>query len=324
MAICRMCSYVRGGDDVARPLKDGIDYFPLDAEFLQDKKIRLIKSEFGAKGVLVVIQILCSIYKENGYFSTCDDDDCFFMAEAVGCGVDSDFIRQVIHGCVRRSLFDDKLFNVFGVLTSRGIQRRFLRAAGTRDNIYIFEEYWLLDVNNKKDVPASILKKITFKNVYSKETTVNLQNNDSLFTNQTLKESRKKVKERKEEDNGALPPESDDNISLIFQTFEYCGFMINGYTRDELIDLADEYEPAWVVEAIKRAADRGKKNLGYVKGILNKWQVAGAMDNGKTEAKQEEKPQERPPAYKVFDTNEPKKEKTQMPEELRRKIHEMF
>ena len=48
------------------------------------------------------------------------------------------------------------------------------------------------------------------------------------------------------------------------------------------------------------------------------------MDNGKTEAKQEEKPQERPPAYKVFDTNEPQKEKTQMPEELRRKISKMF
>ena len=69
---------------------------------------------------------------------------------------------------------------------------------------------------------------------------------------------------------------------------------------------------------------RSENNTANVKGILNKWQIAGAMDNGKTEAKQEEKPQERPPAYKVFDTNEPKKEKTQMPEELRRKIHEMF
>lgn len=324
MAICRMYSYVRGGDDVARPLKDGIDYFPLDAEFLQDKKIRLIKSEFGAKGVLVVIQLLCSIYKENGYFSTCDDDDCFFMAEAVGCGVDSDFIRQVIHGCVRRSLFDDKLFNVFGVLTSRGIQRRFLRAAGTRDNIYIFEEYWLLDVNNKKDVPASILKKITFKNVYSKETTVNLQNNNGLFANQTLKESKKKVKESRVENKETLHPGSDDNISLIFQTFEYCGFMINGYTRDELIALAEEYEPVWVVEAIKRAADRGKKNLGYVKGILANWKVAGAVDDAKPAQCSHEKPPEKPPAYKVFDTNEPQKEKTQMPEELRRKIKNMF
>ena len=32
------------------------------------------------------------------------------------------------------------------------------------------------------------------------------------------------------------------------------------------------------MEAIRRAAERGKKSLAYLKGILNSWQMAGAMD----------------------------------------------
>ena len=35
---------------MARPIKDGVDYFPLDTDFFQDDKVRLIKGEFGAKG----------------------------------------------------------------------------------------------------------------------------------------------------------------------------------------------------------------------------------------------------------------------------------
>ena len=150
---------------MARPLKDGIDYFPFDVDFLQDKKIRLIKGEYGSKGVLIVIQLLCSIYKENGYFSTCDPDDCILVADAVGCGCDANTIEEVVQGCLRRSIFDRGVFEAFGVLTSRGIQRRYLRASGARDNIDMIQEYWLLDIDDKKDVPASISKKITFKNV---------------------------------------------------------------------------------------------------------------------------------------------------------------
>lgn len=265
---------------MARPPKDGIDYFPFDVGFLQDKKIRLIKGEFGAKGILVLQQLLCSAYKENGYFTTCDNDDCLLMAEAVGCGVDSDFIRQVIGGCVRRSLFDDKLFSMFGVLTSRGIQRRFLRAAGTRDNIDIIEEYWLLDIDNKKDVPASILKKITFKSVSLRNNPVSLQNNGGSFQNKPLKErkgKKSKGKERKEEKTGDI----SGDLAGVFQLFEHCGFSITGYTAEELPVLVEEYSAYWVMEATRRAADRGKKSMSYIKGILNNWKIAGAMDGAK-------------------------------------------
>lgn len=36
----------------------------------------------------------------------------------------------------------------------------------SRDEIPIIKEYWLLDVNDKKDVPPGILNKLTFKKVF--------------------------------------------------------------------------------------------------------------------------------------------------------------
>lgn len=256
---------------MARPLKDGIDYFPFDVGFLQDKKIRLIKGEYGAKGVLVVLQLLCSIYKENGYFTTCDSDDFMLVADAVGCGCDPKTIEEVVQGCLRRSIFDSGVFEAFGVLTSRGIQRRYLRALSTRDNIDIFQEYWLLDMDDKKDVPASISKKITFKNVNLQKNPVNLQNNSvNLQINPQSKVKKRKEKESKENSGG---------FSRVFEVFEHCGFRANGYTKDLLTEYIDAYSEEWVCEAIRRAAKQGKRTMKYIEGILRNWEKAGAMDS---------------------------------------------
>lgn len=150
---------------MARPLKDGVDYFPLDTDFLQDDKVRLIKSEFGAKGILILIALFSEIYRGDGYFKVWNNDCCLLMADAVGCGVVPENITQVVQGCLRRSIFDDGVFQMFGILTSAGIQRRYIRMFPSRKQIFIVKEYWLLDGSDEKDVPASILNKLTFKSL---------------------------------------------------------------------------------------------------------------------------------------------------------------
>lgn len=305
--------------EIARPLKDGIDYFPFDTGFLQDKKIRLIKGEYGAKGIIVLIQFLCSIYKENGYFTTCDSDDCILVADAVGCGCDPNTIRELVQGFLRRSIFDNRVFEAFGVLTSRGIQRRYLRAVNTRESIEIIKEYWLLDINDKKDVPTSISKKVTFKSINLQNNLVNLQINPVDLQDNPLKKS--KVKKSKVEEGETLG--DDFNV---FTTFEHCGFQMTGYTRDELMDLTEIYTDEWVCEALKRAADRGRKTMGYVKGILKNWQQAGAVDDPKQLQKgmiQNGIYQPEPNTPKKYVPPEEKKGES-MPKELRDKLNRMF
>ena len=40
---------------MARPIKKGLEYFPMDTDFFADKKIRLLRGEFGAAGLLVLL-----------------------------------------------------------------------------------------------------------------------------------------------------------------------------------------------------------------------------------------------------------------------------
>ena len=53
---------------MARPLKDGVDYFPKDTGFYEDDKIRLLRVEFGAKGMYLLDYLLCDLYGKNGYY----------------------------------------------------------------------------------------------------------------------------------------------------------------------------------------------------------------------------------------------------------------
>ncbi len=154
---------------MSRPLKSGVDYFPKDVDFYTDPKIQLLKKEFGAKGMYILDCVLCNVYKENGYYLDWNDDICFLMSDGVDGECKPNFITEVVKGCIRRSIFDKRVFDMFGVITSAGVQRRFLRMCNNREQIIMVEEYWLLDINDKNDVPAGTLNKLTLKPLKTKQ-----------------------------------------------------------------------------------------------------------------------------------------------------------
>jgi len=122
---------------MARPRKIGLDYFPLDVDFFEDDKIQLIEAEFGTKGVCVAIRLLCKVYK-NGYFYQWGGDECLLLSKQIGDGIVPNLVEEIVKGLVRRSFFDKGVFDSFRILTSRGIQRRYLEATGrTRAGVKI-------------------------------------------------------------------------------------------------------------------------------------------------------------------------------------------
>ena len=143
--------------------KEGIGYFSFDTDFFHtDKKVKLIKSEFGAKGVVMLIYSLCVIYSDKGYYMKWGDDDCYLASEDLGCDCSPKLIGEVINRCVKRGIFNEEVFNAFGVLTSHGIQIRFLKAASKREKIKIIKEYALFDLN---ELRAGMRNKVTFFNL---------------------------------------------------------------------------------------------------------------------------------------------------------------
>ena len=108
---------------MARPNKIGLDYFPFDIDFFDDEKISAISGEFGIKGEITVIRLLCAIYR-NGYFILWDDLLRYKLLRNLP-GTSEHLLESIVQRLVLWGFFDKSLFDSAGVLTSKGIQRRF-------------------------------------------------------------------------------------------------------------------------------------------------------------------------------------------------------
>ena len=52
---------------MARPIKKGLDYFPLNTDFMNNRTIRRLKRKGGFKAIVLYMDLLCDIYA-NSYF----------------------------------------------------------------------------------------------------------------------------------------------------------------------------------------------------------------------------------------------------------------
>lgn len=112
---------------MARPTKQGLNYFPLDVDFFDDEKIEFVNSRFGLKGEAISVRLLCKIYR-NGYFMEFNEDTALLFAKRVGGDCQHSLVKDVVYELVKRGFFDKTIFEQFGVLTSNGIQKRYLQA----------------------------------------------------------------------------------------------------------------------------------------------------------------------------------------------------
>ena len=69
---------------MARPIKKGLDYFPVDTDIFENIQVRKLKSSYKSLGFLVYFTILCDIYKKEGYFLQLSDDYVYDLADRLG------------------------------------------------------------------------------------------------------------------------------------------------------------------------------------------------------------------------------------------------
>lgn len=127
---------------MARPIKQGLEYFPLDVDMDQDDKITLIEAQHGLIGFGIAIKLLMKIYN-NSYFYEWTEKEQLLFSKRVN--VDINEVNVVINDLIKWGFFDEKLFKVEKILTSKGIQVRYLMASNRRQTVKILKEYLLLD-----------------------------------------------------------------------------------------------------------------------------------------------------------------------------------
>ena len=168
---------------MARPKKQGLDYFPIDVDIFEDLEVEYAK--FGADGFTIYMYLLTRVYK-RGYYLEVDED--FLLVMAARLRMSEQKVMQVLNYLLKRSLFDNTLFQSVKVLTSAGIQERFQLAVKSRalkNPVQVREGLWLL----KKEETEPFIKVNPFLN--------KSENNESFSENNSNKSENNAIKESK-------------------------------------------------------------------------------------------------------------------------------
>lgn len=95
---------------MARISKPGLDYFPLDVNFFQDRKVRRISNRHHAAGIAALTSLLCLIYKEKGFYVAWNQDTLFDISQEVCC--EEEEMQAIIDDCLSVGLFDTYIYGV--------------------------------------------------------------------------------------------------------------------------------------------------------------------------------------------------------------------
>ncbi len=126
---------------MGRNRKLGLDYFPMDVDFFQDIRIRKLIKYQGGKAVTVYALLLCIIYKQ-GYYVRWDDELPFIISEQTG--FEEAYIQEVFKCCLIVGLFSKKLYDSDKVITSKGIQERWIKLTDYVGNDFLTSKLNLL------------------------------------------------------------------------------------------------------------------------------------------------------------------------------------
>lgn len=135
-----------------RQNKVGLDYFELDC--YMDEKVRLVQAEYGLKGFAVFVKLLQEIYGGYGYYCEWTQDrELLFTSENGLNGGSQQLLGDIVEACIRRNIFSERLFKEYGILTSSGVQKQYLKATVKREVVELKKEYLLISVPvNRKNV----------------------------------------------------------------------------------------------------------------------------------------------------------------------------
>lgn len=141
-----------------RKIKQGLDYFMHDVDLSSDDKIELLEAECGLIGYAVFNKLLERIYR-NGYYL--EADERFLKVFCMRIGININDCINIINVCINEKIFNKKLYDEHKILTSVGIQKRYLKACERRKEINLDGKYLLLDEED-----LSIYENINLKNGY--------------------------------------------------------------------------------------------------------------------------------------------------------------
>lgn len=239
---------------MARLRKDGLNYFPLDVDFFDDEKIKILEARYGADGITLYLYLLCRIYRQ-GYYIQVNEDFEYLVSAELKMGADK--VKQVLTFLLSRSLFDNTLFQSDAVLTSAGIQKRWqiAKKEAARKTPIEVGRFWLL----KREETEPCIKCTLFDDCSGKN-----ENNSGKNKDNSREQSLKESKVKNNIYNTAFqPPELERAFQLYLSVREHnFGEIIPEQVqalREDLLSLSND--PVEQLAIIKKATAGGWKSF---------------------------------------------------------------
>lgn len=141
---------------MARPIKKGLDYFPMQTNILSDLKVRRMKRKYGAESFLLYVTFLCDIYS-NGFYLKADEDYIFDLSDQLRMSEEE--VQTMLREMIHVGLFDARLYAEKQILTSKRIQDCYFLTKAKRTELLDDEEKdYLLEKVNEVKTPVMEVK----------------------------------------------------------------------------------------------------------------------------------------------------------------------
>lgn len=231
---------------MSRPIKDGVDYFPLDV--VMDEKIDLIEAEFGLTGFAVVVKLYQWVYG-RGYYCEWTKEVALLFGKKIGLGGNA--VSEIVSASIRRGIFDQTMFEKYGILTSAGIQTRYFEAVSRRKLVNVEKRYLLVKVDH-----------------LSKNGCINWINVDKNPEN-VSNNSQSKVKESKGKESKENKSNGDGGLHQVLDFYEQNIGLVSSYIIWEIQNWLDEgFGSDLIVEALAKSVAVNARNWKYAEGVL--------------------------------------------------------
>ncbi|MDP5277199.1 Lin1244/Lin1753 domain-containing protein [Chengkuizengella axinellae] len=264
-------------------------YFSHDSNARHDPKILALRSVYGIEGYGRYWVLIEFLREQTQYKLRKSKHLCNALAMQMQCSADE--AQNFLHDCINEFelLLEDEEFIWSDSLLKRMIEKdkkseKAKKAAKKR---------WEKVNNDKGSMPSESKEDANAMQAHSEGKALK----ESKGKEKKVKES--KVNEIKEEENIENKKDQEDqknsscssHSSNPFKLFESEGFgTLSELVSDSIGDLIDTYTERWVCEAMKKSVLKGKRNLGYVTGILKNWKADGIDEPWEKEEKANDSP----------------------------------
>lgn len=255
---------------MARPTRQGVDYFSLDVHL--DDKFKFVEIKYGLEGFAILVKLMQRIYSQ-GYWCNWTDDEQLLFSDEIKSNYQT--VLGVVNEAIDRGIFDKRLYEKYKILTSRGIQKRYKEITRRRKGVEVITNYLLVDGDFGTD------SNVITSNVGDMST--ECRHDDGRSTQSKIKKSKpkeSKIKQTKEKENTEDGNQGKKPLSVVVD--KSFGEIISFYAQNigsisphidkELRYLCEENDSTLVLIALQKSVEAKAKNvIRYTQGVLKNW-----------------------------------------------------